>query len=330
MSDIKLGTHRGQFVAVWRDAGGHRQRRSLGTDDRKLALIRLSALKANLSARVPAGPLTVGTIYAAYISDREEDGKCVARIKDAWKRMSTTFEYMRPSDITKADCNAYIVKRRKDGVSDGTTWTELGYLRCALAFAVKKQWITSAPFIKLPQKPGPREHHLTRDEAKRLLDAAATHHVQLFIRLALATAGRASTLLELTWVRVDLDARRIYLRDPERGVTNKGRATVPINDSLLLALTEARRASVSPFVIEWAGSRVQSVKKAVGAAAARAGVKCTPHVLRHTAAVWMAEAGVPMEQIAQYLGHRTSKITASTYARFSPDFQREAAAALEI
>jgi len=31
----------------------------------------------------------------------------------------------------------------------------------------------------------------------------------------------------------------------------------------------------------------------------RAGVKATPHVLRHTAAVHMAEDGVPMEEIAR-------------------------------
>jgi hypothetical protein len=38
-------------------------------------------------------------------------------------------------------------------------------------------------------------------------------------------------------------------------------------------------------------------------------VPCSPHVFRHTAAVWMAEADVPMEQIAQYLGHTSTRVT---------------------
>src|SRR5262249_4051172 len=160
-------------------------------------------------------------------------------------------------------------------------------------YAVREQWIQRAPHIPVPQKPGPREHHLKRGEAQKLLDAASTPHVKLFIRLALATAGRASALLELTWDPVDLDARRIDLRDPNRPRTRKGRARVPINDCLLEALMEAREGAISPYVIEWDGKRVQSVKKGVGAAARRAGVKCSPHVLRHTAAVWMAEDGVP-------------------------------------
>jgi integrase len=155
-------------------------------------------------------------------------------------------------------------------------------------------------------------------------------HLKLFIRLALATAGRASALLELTWDRVDLDARRISLRDPARHQTRKGRAIVPINDTLYQALLEARPVALTPHVIEYAGQRVLSVKKGIAAAARRAKVKCAPHVLRHTAAVWMAEGGVPIVQISQYLGHTDSRITESVYARFSPSFLQLAAKTLEI
>ena len=59
-------------------------------------------------------------------------------------------------------------------------------------------------------------------------------------------------------------------------------------------------------------------------------VKCSPHVLRHTAAVWMAEDGVPIQQIAQYLGHNDSRTTERVYARFSPDYLREVAKALNL
>jgi integrase len=330
MLDIKLTTHRGIYAVSYYDGAGKRHRSSLGTTDRSLAKTRLEAFRAQLSQKAPTGDLTVGAIYAAYIEDRAEEGKSVERIQNAWKRMEPSFGHFRPADITKPHCNAYIAARKADGVSDGTTWTELGYLRCALAFAVRKGWLTAAPYIKLPQKPGPREHHLTREETKRLLDAAVMPHVKLFIRLALSTAGRASALLQLTWVRVDLDARRIYLHDPERETTRKGRATLPINDSLLEALQDARKGAVSPYVIEWGGERVLSVKKGIEGAARRAGVECSPHVLRHTAAVLLAEAGVSMQQIAQYLGHRDSRTTERVYARFSPDFLRGAAAALEL
>jgi len=54
-----------------------------------------------------------------------------------------------------------------------------------------------------------------------------------------------------------------------------------------------------------------------------------PHLLRHSAAVHMAEDGVRMEEIAQYLGHSDANVTRKVYARFSPDYLRKAAASLE-
>jgi integrase len=44
----------------------------------------------------------------------------------------------------------------------------------------------------------------------------------------------------------------------------------------------------------------------------------------------MAEAGIGMAEIAQFLGHSDSRTTERVYARFSPDYLRKAAEALEI
>jgi integrase len=61
-------------------------------------------------------------------------------------------------------------------------------------------------------------------------------------------------------------------------------------------------------------------------AAKRAGLaNVSPHVFRHSSAVHMAEAGVPMSEISQYLGHSNEAITARVYARSSPDHLRKAA-----
>lgn len=65
------------------------------------------------------------------------------------------------------------------------------------------------------------------------------------------------------------------------------------------------------------------------AASQRSGVHATPHMFRHSAAVWMAEDRTPMEEIAAYLGHSDTRITSRVYARFSPDYLRRAAKALD-
>ena len=85
---------------------------------------------------------------------------------------------------------------------------------------------------------------------------------------------------------------------------------------------------MTDFVIEWDGHQVKSIKKAIRMAAKRSGVRCSPHVFRHTAGVWMAQADVPMQKIAQFLGHTSTRVTERTYARYSPNFMKDAAAAL--
>ncbi|WP_406679226.1 site-specific integrase [Rhodovulum sulfidophilum] len=169
--------------------------------------------------------------------------------------------------------------------------------------------------------------HLSVD---RLLAAALDPHIKLAMLLMLTTAGRSGAILELTWDRVDFASRTIRLAANDLG-PRKGRATVPINDTLMAALQDAQRAAVSDFVVEWGGRPVRSIKTGFNAAVARAGIDhCTPHDLRRTAGRFMAEAGVPIEEIAEYLGHTNPNITRSTYARFSPEHLRRAAGSLEF
>lgn len=325
----KLVWYRGKLAVSFTE-GGRRFRRSLGTDDVAIGKARLAEFTRQLSSQAQGGPITIASIYQAYVADRRSDGKGTERIQDAWKRLAPTFGEMLPAYIDKDICRAYAKARLRDGVSNGTIHLELGYLRSALLHAERENWLQKAPFVWLPPKPPPREHHLTRDEAERLLDAAALPHVKLFIILALSTAGRAEALLDLTWDRVDFDRRRINLREPGRATTPKGRAITPMNETAAKALADARKGALTPNVIEWAGKPVQSVKKGIGAAGTRIGVKVTPHVLRHTAAVWMAESGVPMDEIAQYLGHSSPATTYRVYARFSPDYLQKAAKSLEL
>jgi integrase len=154
-------------------------------------------------------------------------------------------------------------------------------------------------------------------------------HVKLFVLLALHTAGRPSSILDLTWDRVDFANHRIHLDNPERDRTPKGRATVPMAKDLMLPLLEAHRYAQTKYVIEWGAKQVASVKKGIQGATHRAGLKgVTPYVLRHTAAVWMAEGGVPMDEIAQYMGHSNPGITFRVYARFSPQHLRRGADAI--
>ena len=133
-------------------------------------------------------------------------------------------------------------------------------------------------------------------------------------------------MLELTWNNVDLYAGRIDLGAAPGG---KGRAIVPIGQKLLPLLEEARKIATCPYVIEHGSKPVASIKTGFRAAVRRSGLLgVSPHILRHSAATWLAMGGIPLEQIARLLGHTDPRITARTYAKFSPDYLKSAVDAL--
>lgn len=246
------------------------------------------------------------------------------------KALKERFFHLPPEALKESIVDEHIAARRAAGRGDGTIWTELGHLRIALSWAVKKGVIEKAPYVKRPQQPKPKRDYLTRDQFNLFLSKCEMPHLRRFVIIAITTGARASAILDLTWDRVDFERGLIDLSS-ESAILRKHRPTVPMNRSLRAALQEAREGSISEYVIEWAGERVRSVKKGIGAAAKRSGLGfVTPHVLRHSAAVWMAEGGRDMEEIAQYLGHSDSRITSRVYARYSPQFLREAANLLEL
>lgn len=262
---------------------------------------------------------TVAEVWEAYRDDKA--GRPVAtQMVYTGKPIKAHFGAMNPLDITAEDCRAYTAVRRAQGIHDGTIHTELGHLRTALVWAAKpgRRMIAEAVEIERPQKPDPKDRWLTRAEVEKLLAAATQPHIRLAIILMLSTAGRVGAILELTWDRCDFAEGVINLRKEADG-PRKGRAIPPMNRTARAALLAARPGALSDHVIEWGGEPVKCILKGVKSAAARAGLKgVSPHVLRHTAAVWMASSGVPMAKIAAYLGHSNVAVTAKVYARYVP------------
>lgn len=327
--DYRIGRLNGKWVVTWwQDGKRHRYR--LNASTRQEAEREKAGFVAGVKQRETN---TVATLWDAYC--REKAGRrVVAAMGFEWKVLGPFFGHLEPGHITIDLCRQYVAKRRASGkkgaTADGTIWTELGHLRTVLLWAEASGLIERAPRIERPSKPKPRERHLTHAEADKLVAAAKMPHIRLAIIIMLTTAARVGAVTDLTWDRVDLARRTIRLALPD-AVTRKGRATVPINSALLAELEDAKAGAQTDHVIEWNGEPVASIRKGFEAAVKAAGLTdVTPHVIRHTAAVWMAETGIDMEQIAQYMGHDDSRVTRRVYARFSPDHLQKAAAALEI
>lgn len=323
-SEWRLGRYRGGWVAVT-GHGDARTRRRLPVDDRDAAL----RLIAELNRPNLADP-AVEALWRAYCADNA--GKAVLEtMRYTWRAIAPSFGALRPHEITIESCRAHTARRRAAGIGDGTIHTELGHLATVLNWAARKRkLIDEAPYIERPPKPPAKDHYLTRAQVEAVIDAAALPHVRLYLILLITTSARIGALLDLTWDRVDLERGMIQLRNPDDPVRRKGRATVPINRTALSALSEARAGALTGHVIEWAGRPVTSVRRSIATAARKAGVQATPHVFRHSAAVWMASAGIDDREIADFLGHANAALVRKVYGRFRPEFLRRAAEVLEL
>ncbi len=321
----RLVKYRGKYAVAWTESGKTR-RHSTGTDDRELAERISKRIIATLDK--PPSKL-VADIWAACEKDKKAQGKAIGQnMHFHWKAIGPFFGKMEAEAITKEDCRKYADKRRAKGRAESTIATELKHLRLALNWAAKSQNPIKAPFIEVPSDSDPRNRYLTKAEMRALIDNVKSPHIGVAMELLLASAGRVGAVLELTWDRVDFERGKIQLKKSEKG---KGRAVVAMSDRIRSVLEKAHHDRTCEYVVEYASGPVKSIRKGIANAALRAGVDdVTPHVFRHTAAVWMAEADQSMEEIAQFLGHRDVSITRRVYARYSPEHLKKAAKALDF
>lgn len=321
MGEWRLKLYRGKYAAV-RSVNGETERFSLRTSDLSEAKRRLADHSAE-----PAGEL-VGEIVEAYLTDKDKTAIRAVDLRGSWKQAEPTFGHLRPDQITRDVCRAYRDQRYKAGRKPATVRKELEVVRAGLNFFKKG----GASVFELPPQPPPKERFLDKTEVRALMKASRRFsHVRSFIALSLATGARQSALLELTWDRVDFRRRTISLAlNDAQDEQRKKRATVPMTSRAYRYLRVLHAGRTCDHVIEWGGHRVLSIKKGFAGAASRAGLKdVTPHILRHTAASWMAEADVPMFDISRYLGHSDTRVTERRYAKLSPSHLRRAAKALD-
>lgn len=315
--------HWAYCIVWWED--GKRKRLSLKTDDRVCAEIEARRYWERLAA--PHELRTVGDIVGAYLGSDEHprgvpDDK---RKREAWKAAKPYWGELNPRVIDEQVSLRYPSWRKR---SINTHRAELSVIRTALNWAVKEGKLEKAPKVTLPPQPESSAGHLTKDEFRRFLEGCVGEHVRLFAMLAVTTGGRKSAILEAKWEQVDFKRGLIQLNPAGRRQNSKFRSTVPLNALILPALKTARQSAAGDYIIEHRGVRLLDIKKGIQAAGRRSGVRVHPHMFRHSAAVWMAEDRVPMAEIAAYLGHRDINVTTRIYARYHPDYLREAAQSL--
>jgi len=132
--------------------------------------------------------------------------------------------------------------------------------------------------------------------------------------LALLSAARKETIVNLTWDRVDWDAGTIDFREPGEQLTNKRKTVVPISKRLRPILQRAWEERTGDYVLDTPASIRSSWETFI---ARTPFAHITPHDLRRTFATLAVQSGVPLVDVAAILGD-SIQILMKHYAHHVP------------
>ena len=179
-------------------------------------------------------------------------------------------------------------------------------------------WRSVRPFREVDAA---RVRYLSHDEARRLVNAADPAFRPL-IQCALLTGCRYGEIIRFRVSDFEHDSGTVHVRTSKSG---KGRHVVLAEEGSTL-LTDHTAGKVSEALIftrpdggPWGRSHQ---RRPLIEACDRA--KITPaasfHILRHTYASHLVQAGAPLQVVAANLGHADTRMTERHYAHLAPSY----------
>jgi integrase len=302
--------------------------------------------------------IDVADVLAVYDDDKREGMANKDKHDERMLRLNAWWGGKVLSDVTGVTCRAYAKTRE----TPGGARRDLEDLRAAINHHAKEGLHRGIVGVWLPTKGDAKERWLTRGEAARLLwvcwrarnmqrreygnidapklptEKRPLRHIARFILLGLYTGTRASAIAAASPSRgdgkgyVDLERGIFYRLAGGQRATAKRQPPVPLPPHLLAHLRRWARpvdGKTPEHFIEWHGKQVASVKTGFKRAVKLAGLGAdvTPHTLRHTAATWLMQAGVPVWEAAGFLG-MSPELVEKTYGHHHPDHLAGAANAM--
>jgi len=292
------------------------------------------------------------SIYLTDVGEPAEQFEIEARIE----RLNEFWGDKKLSEVNAQTCAAYAKHRGNRGGAR----RDLETLRAAINHHAKEGFHRGLVRISLPAKGEPRDRWLTRKEAAALIwhcwryrekqtihsgtskgDLVRTYrrplrHIARFILIGLYTGTRAGAIASASphadpgRSYVDLEHGIFYRKAIGKRATKKRQTPAPTPPRLLSHLRRWRdRKLIATCFVEFNGKPVDSVKKGFKTAVRLAGLpgRVTPHTLRHTAATWLMQRGVPIWEAAGFLG-MSPEVLEGTYGHHHPDHLRGAASAI--
>ena len=211
----------------------------------------------------------------------------------------------------------------------------------------------------VPNIPAAKRRPLTDKEIKLVVDTYTEHRIGIPALLLLYCGLRRGELIALTWNDIDIKKKCITVNKAVIFCDNKaltqspkteaGVRDIPFPDNILDAIKTAKKSAQTVMVCPAADGQMMSLSafqkawksymhylniKAGGLDASRSRPKLTvidnltPHMLRHTYATILYNAGVDVKSAQRFLGHADINVTLKIYTHLSDQKEQDAIASL--
>lgn len=277
--------------------------------------------------------------------------KSVERMKDyrvhLEGRVNPAIGRKHVGNLTPGDLDELVATLVSDrGLASSTVKQTMSTVKQVLSYAVRNKLINASPYVDIviPKTPPLEERALTRSEIDTLSKVIPDSQRDKFLTL-LFTGMRKGELQGLHWDAVDFERGTIrvfrsYSNYGKRFKPTKGweTRTVPMNEAVLGIMRRLRDMGDYPGVpvpdipyddmqvpragLVFPGERggpfygevlLRELKTGARYAGIEGNIRL--HDLRHTYATWLAESGIPLQDIQKLLGHE-SITTTERYARY--------------
>ena len=277
-------------------------------------------------------PLSAG-VDEYLISLRVERGLSPNTIMAYQRDLEQYLEFLDGAEPDDEQVSEFVSRLRSQGLADSTISRKIASIRGLHRFLVFEDMRSEDPtvLVDTPRRPDPFPKALTIDEAIALVEApgsgdAAARRDSALLEFMYGTGARVSETVGVDLGHLDFEERVVR-------VTGKGskQRLVPLGSKAVSAITSwlpdrlslvRRNVAGDPLFINMRGRRLsrQGVFDIVKKHAVSADIdpgKVSPHVLRHSAATHMVEAGADLRTVQEMLGHATISTT-QVYTRVSP------------
>lgn len=277
---------------------------------------------------------TLETCVEEYLASIRVEAGLSRNTIEAYRRDLTQYlEFLQGAEPEQSHVEAFAAEMTRAGLADSTHKRKLAAIRGLHRFAVGEGLRGSDPtvLVEAPRRPEPFPKALNVDETITLIESPdpatpAGRRDRALLEFLYATGARVSETTGVDLTDIDLDERTTI-------VTGKGsrQRVVPLGSQAVASLAAwfpdrlglvKRDQTGDPVFVNLRGKRLsrQGIFGIVRKYAEQAGIDTTrvsPHVLRHSAATHMVEAGADLRTVQEILGHATISTT-QVYTRVSP------------